>query len=125
VNVFGAPALSVTQFPSYRQDLIVGIGVLVSAPLGQYDETKLLNLGTDRWAVRTELGVSKAVGPVTLEVIPAITLFTTNDHFFGGKTLDKAHHSIKLASSIGVYHRTANSFLVAAIAWQYRWGGGL
>lgn len=90
VNVYGASALSVKQFPSYRQDVIVGVGLGVSAPLGQYDSTKLLNVGTNRWAVRPELGVSKACDRFTLELISAIMLFTTNDDLLGGKTLDQA-----------------------------------
>ena len=46
VNVFGAPAMSVKEFAHYKQDLIVGLSLQVSAPLGQYDDTKLLNFGT-------------------------------------------------------------------------------
>jgi hypothetical protein len=34
--------------------------------------------------------VSKAWGSLTLELIPAITFFTTNDDFFNGKTLAQA-----------------------------------
>jgi hypothetical protein len=60
VNLFGAPALSVKDFASYRQDLIVGVSLQVSAPLGQYDDSKLLNLGNNRWSFRPELGISKA-----------------------------------------------------------------
>ena len=89
VNVFGAPALSMKDFPTYRQDIIVGVGLQVTAPLGQYDSTKLLNIGTNRWSFKPELGVSKALGPVILELIPAITFFTKNDDFLDGKTLEK------------------------------------
>ena len=89
VNFFGAPALTMEQFPAYRQDLIVGAGLQMTVPLGQYDSTKLLNIGTNRWSFKPELGVSKAWGPVTLEAIPAITFFTNNDDFLGGKTLEQ------------------------------------
>ena len=78
------------DFPTYRQDVIVGISLQVTAPLGQYDSTKLLNIGTNRWSFKPELGVSKAWGPVTLELIPAITFFTNNNDFLGGKTLEQA-----------------------------------
>jgi len=89
VNFFGAPALSMEDFPTYRQDFIVGASLQVTAPLGQYDADKLLNVGTNRWSFKPELGVSKAWGPVILELIPAITFFTNNDDFFGGKTLEQ------------------------------------
>jgi Putative MetA-pathway of phenol degradation len=89
VNFFGAPALSMEDFPTYRQDIIVGAGLQVTAPLGQYDSTKLLNVGTNRWSFKPELGVSKAWGPVILELIPAITFFTKNDDFLDGKTLQQ------------------------------------
>jgi len=89
VNVYGAPALSMAEFPTYRQDTIVGVSLQVTAPLGQYDSTKLLNVGSNRWSFKPELGVSKAWGPVILELIPGITFFTTNVDFFNGKTLQQ------------------------------------
>jgi hypothetical protein len=90
VNLFGAPALSAKQFASYRQDLIVGVSMQVSAPVGQYDNTKLLNLGGNRWSFRPELGISKAWGPWTVELAPSVTFFSDNTDFFGGKTLAQA-----------------------------------
>ena len=90
VNVYGAPAITMEEFSSYRQDLIIGASLQVTVPLGQYDPTKLLNVGTNRWSFKPELGISKAWGPMTLEVIPAITFFTNNNDFFGGKTLKQA-----------------------------------
>jgi len=89
VNFFGAPALSMADFPSYHQDVILGASLQVTVPLGQYNSKKLLNVGTNRWSVKPELGVSKAWGPLTLEVIPGITFFTTNHDFFGGQTLQQ------------------------------------
>ena len=85
MNFFGAPALSVGEFANYRQDLIVGGSIQVSVPVGQYDHDKLVNIGTNRWFVKPELGVSKAWGPWTLELSAAATLFGDNDDFFGGK----------------------------------------
>ena len=90
INFFGAPALSAQEFASYQQDLIVGASLQVSAPLGQYDDTKLLNLGNNRWSFRPEMGISKAWGPWTVEVVPSVTLFTDNTDFFGDRTLSQA-----------------------------------
>jgi hypothetical protein len=90
VNLFGAPALSVKEFANYHQDLIIGISLQVSAPLGQYDNSKLLNLGNNRWSFRPELGISKAWGPWTLEITPSVTAFTDNTDFLGGSTFAQA-----------------------------------
>jgi hypothetical protein len=90
VNLLGAPALSLKEFAGYKQDLIVGVSLQVSAPLGQYDDTKLLNLGNNRWSFKPELGISKAWGRWTLEVAPSVTFFTVNPDFFNGKRFEQA-----------------------------------
>ncbi len=84
VNLYGAPALSLEEFKNYRQDLIVGASIVVTAPLGQYDSDKLVNIGTNRWSFKPEIGISKAIERWTLEAIAAVTLFTDNNDFFGG-----------------------------------------
>jgi hypothetical protein len=89
-NLFGAPALSAKDFASYHQDLIVGVSFQVSAPLGQYDNSKLLNLGNNRWSFKPELGFSKAWGPWTFEIAPSVTFFSDNTDFFGGNRFAQA-----------------------------------
>lgn len=85
INLYGAPALSLEEFKEYRQDLILGASLQVSAPWGQYDDSRPINLGTHRWSIKPEIGVSKAVGPWTLELSAAATLFTDNTDFYGGR----------------------------------------
>lgn len=87
VNFYGAPALSLQEFANYRQDLIIGASIQVSAPLGQYDKDKLVNLGNNRWFVKPDIGISKAWGALSLELSAGVFLFSTNDDFFGNKTL--------------------------------------
>src|SRR6476661_6159611 len=89
-NLFGAPALSAKDFASYQQDLIVGVSLQFSAPLGQYDDSKLLNLGNNRWSFKPELGISKAWGPWTFELAPSVTFFSNNTDFVGGNTFAQA-----------------------------------
>ena len=83
VNLYGAPALSLREFRDYRQDTIVGVSLMVTVPTGQYDPHRLINIGTNRWSFRPEVGVSKAVGPWTLEAAAGVTFFTDNDEFLG------------------------------------------
>jgi hypothetical protein len=84
VNLYGAPALDLADFLKYEQDLIVGVSLRVTPPVGQYDSSRIVNIGTNRWSFKPEVGVSKASGPWTLEVTAAATLFTDNDDFYGG-----------------------------------------
>jgi hypothetical protein len=84
VNLYGAPALTLKDFAAYQQDLIVGASLQISAPAGQYDDSKAVNLGSNRWWFKPEVGISKASGPWTLELTAAATLFTDNNDFFNG-----------------------------------------
>ena len=89
VNFYGAPALPLEEYGRYKQDLIVGATLEVGVPLGQYDSDKLLNIGSNRWSVKPEIGLSKALGRFVLELAGAVTFFTPNGDFLGGKTLEQ------------------------------------
>ncbi len=86
VNFHGAPALTLKEFAGYEQDLIVGGSLRVIVPGGQYDDTRVVNIGMHRWSFKPEVGVSKAIGQWTLELTAAATLFTRNADFYGGGT---------------------------------------
>jgi len=86
VNLYGAPALSLKEFAGYKHDLIIGASLQVSAPLGQYDSDRLVNIGTNRWAFKPELGISKGLGPLTLELAAGVSFYTDNPDFLGGQT---------------------------------------
>jgi hypothetical protein len=83
-NFYGAPAMRLGEFRTWKQDVVIGASLRVSAPWSQYDASRLVNIGTNRWTFKPEVGISKATGPWTLELSAAATLFTVNDDFFGG-----------------------------------------
>lgn len=89
VNLYGAPALSMKEFASYKQNTIVGVSLAVTAPGGQYDPQKLVNLGTNRWSVKPEIGVSKAWGSLTAEFAAGMYIFTDNNQPFMKNTLEQ------------------------------------
>ena len=70
--------------------MIIGASLRVTAPWSQYDDSKLINIGTNRWSFKPEVGISKAIGPWTLEGTAAVTFYTNNDDFFGATTLSQA-----------------------------------
>jgi hypothetical protein len=85
-NLHGAPAMNLREFAAYEQDIIVGASLRVVAPTGQYDNTRIVNIGGNRWSFKPEIGVSKAAGPWTLELAAAATFYTDNGDFNNGKT---------------------------------------
>jgi Putative MetA-pathway of phenol degradation len=109
VNLYGAPAVSLKEFAGYRQDLIIGASLQIAAPWGQYDPDRLVNIGTNRWYFKPEVGLSKTKGPWTLEFAAAANLYTDNTDFYGGNTRSQdplynfqAHAIYNLRSGIWV-----------------------
>ena len=86
VNLYGAPAMSPREFAPYRQKTNIGLSLVMALPLGEYDSSKLVNLGSNRWSFRPEIGLSRAAGKWTFELYGGVWLFTDNENFFGGKT---------------------------------------
>jgi len=89
VNFHGAPAMNLEQFKAYRQDLIVGASVVVTAPLGKYDSSRVANLGTNRWSAKPEVGLSKALDVWTVELSTGVTFFTRNDDYVQGNVREQ------------------------------------
>ncbi len=67
------------------KSLTYSASVQVSAPLGQYDKDRLVNIGNNRWSLKPDIGISKAWGAFTVELSNGVTLFSENDDYFGGK----------------------------------------
>jgi hypothetical protein len=85
VNLAGAPALSPAEFAGQEQSLTLGATLVVVPPLGQYFPDKLINLGSNRWSFKTELGLSYPKGPWRWELSAGAWFFTDNKDFFGGQ----------------------------------------
>ena len=58
VNLIGGEALSVKEFMKRTPRTTLGTSLSISAPTGQYDPTKLINIGTNRWAFKPEVGLT-------------------------------------------------------------------
>ncbi len=84
VNVVGNPAMRAREFAKTRRKTIVGASLLLTAPTGQYDGTKLVNLGTNRWAFKPEIGVAVPAGRWDLDAYLGVWLFTQNRDFYPG-----------------------------------------
>jgi hypothetical protein len=82
VNLKGGPAMPVGEFVKWRQKMLLGVSLKVVAPTGQYDPTKLINWGNNRWAFRPEFGYSQRWGHWVVDAYASVWLYTTNPEFF-------------------------------------------
>ena len=82
VNLKGGPAMKLPQFVQWKQKQLLGVSLLVQAPTGQYDPTKLINIGTNRWAFKPEFGYSQRWGNWIGDAYGGVWFFTTNPEFF-------------------------------------------
>lgn len=85
LNLLGNPAQSAAEFAQRTPTTTVGVSLTVSAPTGVYQPARLINVGTNRWALKPEIGVSHPAGRWTLEASAGVWLFEDNDEFFGGR----------------------------------------
>jgi hypothetical protein len=62
--------------------MLIGVSLKVVAPTGQYDPTKLINVGNNRWALKPEIGYSQRWGHWVVDAYGAAWFYTTNPEFF-------------------------------------------
>ncbi len=53
----------------------------IVAPTGQYDPTRAVNIGTNRWAFKPELAYGRRFRRVVVEAYGGVWFFTANDNY--------------------------------------------
>ncbi len=89
LDIIGSPALTPQAFASTPpRRFIFGASLLINVPTGQYYPAKVINIGTNRWAFKPELGVSYIVGrKLYIDFYTGVWLFTSNTHFYPGSSV--------------------------------------
>jgi Putative MetA-pathway of phenol degradation len=83
VNLKGGPAMPPQKFIKWKQKVLLGASLKVIAPTGQYDPTKLINWGTNRWSFKPEFGYSQRWGGKwVLDGYFGVWFFTRNSDFW-------------------------------------------
>lgn len=93
VNVIGAPPLRGEEYAAYRaeatEETIVGLALLMQFPTGNYEEDKLLNIGSNRFTFRPQVGAVRRRGKWSSELTGSVWIYTDNDEFFDGNVLEQ------------------------------------
>ena len=84
VNLKGGRAMSAPEFAKWKQKVLLGVSLRVIAPTGQYDPTKIVNWGINRWTFKPEFGYSERWGNWVLDAYADAWFYTTNPAFDAG-----------------------------------------
>jgi hypothetical protein len=84
LNLKGTPAMTLPEFVKHNHKNNIGVSLVVSAPTGQYNPRKVVNIGQNRWAFKPEVGLSKIYQKWQMDIYGGVWFFTKNDNFLGG-----------------------------------------
>lgn len=90
VNLVGVPAMNLKEMSRLRSRTIVGLSLRSVVPTGQYSTEKLINLGSNRWAFKPEVGFSRIMGRWNLDLYTGVWMFTDNHEYLGASTREQA-----------------------------------
>jgi hypothetical protein len=85
----GAAVKTPEQMRDYTPGTVWGARLELVLPTGSYDNTKVINLGSNRWSVYPEVGFAHPVGKWSLEGAVGAYVFGDNDDFFQGLRLEQ------------------------------------
>lgn len=90
LNLIGPKAIGLKEMMEYMKshptNTIVGVSIAVTLPLGQYFDEKILNLGSNRFIFRPQIGMVHNWGKWSYELTGSVFLYTNNNNFANGKT---------------------------------------
>ncbi|NWE46772.1 transporter [Pseudomonas gingeri] len=118
-NIFGGPALTQQEFANWTPETFLTGALWITTPTGDYDKNRVINIGSNRWAIKPELGFGTPFGPTWLEINTWVSLFGDNKDYHGDSKLEQK----PLYAIEGHYSYTINRALWASLDATYSRGG--
>ncbi len=118
-NLFGAPALSQQEFMQWTPETFLSGALWITAPTGDYDKNRIINIGSNRWVLKPELAFGQPIGNTWLEFNTWVSLYGDNDDYLGNQKLEQN----PLWALEGHYSYTINRALWVSLDATYSKGG--
>lgn len=89
INLIGAKGLMIKDFVRHENPTLVYLQAAATFPVGQYEATNPVNIGSNQFKLKVGLPMVQRIGPwvdgqrTTLEAFPAYTFIGKNDDFQG------------------------------------------
>src|SRR5688572_9885768 len=87
INLLGSPAMSAREFNKYEQRTILGVSFVTTVPTGIYYDDKRINIGSNRWSFKPEIGISHRFKHFYVEGYTGVWFYTENEKFLESKIL--------------------------------------
>jgi len=84
VNLRGNDAMLPREFARAPQRTVVGASLTATLPASQYSGSKLINLGTNRYSIKPELGIAVPRGRWDLDAYAGTWIYFDNADFYPG-----------------------------------------
>jgi hypothetical protein len=118
-NLFGGPALTKEEFANWTPETFMTGALWITAPTGDYDKNRVINIGSNRWAFKPEIAFGTPIGPTWLEINSYVSLYGDNDNYQGSEKLEQK----PLYAVEGHFSYTFNRALWASLDATYNRGG--
>ena len=103
LNLSGGRAMSAGEFVKWREKRIIGASLTVTIPSSQYNPAHLLNIGTNRWGFKPEVGMTRRWGRWVADWYIGAWFFTANHAFFPGDSLRTQKPVVAGEGHLGYY----------------------
>lgn len=119
--LFGAPAVTREEFAKSLPQTILGASLTIIAPTGQNFSDKLINIGTNRWSFKPELGLSYVISDRWfIDLYAGVWFFTNNNSFYPGTSVRSQEPLLTFQTHLSY---NINPLMWAAIDFTYYTGG--
>jgi hypothetical protein len=93
LGLLGSPSLSPLDYSQYKPGPRAGVAAKLFIPTGDYDSSRLVSLGQNRWSLQASLPISYVLGDsmidptiTTFEIVPSVHIFGNNNDAVGPGT---------------------------------------
>ena len=90
INLLGSPGMAPKDFVRFNEESVLGTSLVISVPTGQYLPEKAINIGSNRWGFKPEIGFSHRSGHFYLEAYAGVWFFTKNDEYMKTSEMQQA-----------------------------------
>ena len=119
--LFGAPAVTREEFAKSSPQTVLGASITMIVPTGQYLTDKLINLGTNRWSFKPELGLSYVLSERWfIDLYAGVWFFTNNNSYYPGTSVRSQEPLLTFQTHLSY---NINPLMWAAINFTYYTGG--